>query len=182
MTDDELTGIFDRLSPSDFDRPTSAVVEDEVRETNFDDFVESQFRAIRYAFAASSGDLDPLATISSKTIERVFAADDDETLGAYIDRIAREASTIGANRVFIFRKTVVGKFIADKPLTTDSTEAMQKALDAGETQEAVYWYAQDRETNTTRHGFIAIEGMAALGEVFEAPPQTNIGFSRILGG
>lgn len=179
---DNLSGIFDHLNPSDFERATSAVVEEEPSLATFDAFIDAQIRAIRYAFAASDGDLNPLTTVSSASIERVYAADDDETLGQYIERVAREARAILATRMFTFKRTIVGTFDDDEQHVSDSKEAMQRALDAGTTREAVYWYAEDSATNSVRHGYITIEGIATLGEVFEGQPQRNQLFGRVLGG
>jgi hypothetical protein len=181
---DEFAGIFDHLTPADFERKTSAVAEDKPASDTFDRFVEDQIRSLRYAFAGSDGNLFPLTTIASATVERVYAADDDETLGQYVDRVAREARLISATRVFTFKKTVVGTFQSDEEQRSDSQEAMQEALDAGTTQEAVYWYAEERDGNQfeVRHGFVVIEGLATLGANFEGAPQRNELFSRVLGG
>jgi hypothetical protein len=183
MNEDEFTGIFDSISPDDFATPFATAVDEASRSNgSFDEFVDGQIRAVRYAFAASSGKVDPLATLASPVIERVYAAYDDETLGQYIDRLAREASEMHATWLFIFKKTVVGTFETDDDHTVgvDDPESMQRALDGGTTQAAVYWYAEDRPGEMRRHGFLKISGNS-LGDLVEGDArQTVNAFNRIL--
>lgn len=180
---DEFTGIFDDLNPDDFTRATSAIAEMPRTET-FADFVDDQLRAVRFAFASASGQIDPLATLASRSTERVFSADDDESLGQYVQRLRREAQGIQAEWLFIFKKTIVGTFArGDESTASDSAEAMQEALNDGTTMEAVYWYAEDHSGSepARRHGFLTIVGNH-LGDMIEGDAEQTVNlFNGILG-
>lgn len=182
---DQFTGIFDDLTPEDFTRrTTSAVTELDRIERSFDDFIADMLRAVRFAFASASGEIDPLATLAGGHVERVFAPDDDETVGNFIDRLAREAKVLDAEWLFIYKRTVVGTFQSDDGGSVDGPDAMQSALDAGTTQEAIYWYAEDRSSGESerRHGFLTIVGNHLGDQVEGNSVQTVRAFTRILGG
>jgi hypothetical protein len=184
---DHLSGVFDHLDPADFDRTSSAVYEERRPRhpaDEFDQFVQAQLTAVRYAFASADGDINPVASLASPTVERMFAPEDDELMRNYIDRLAREARTIGARWLFISKRTQVGTVITDEDVRSDSPEAMRLAAEQGQTQEAVYWYAEQRQDTDVerRHGYLTIVGNH-LGELVEFPiDDAPNGFSRILGG
>lgn len=181
---DNIEGIFDDLSPEDFARKTSAVMEDArtQEDRTFDDFINDQLRAVRYAFASADGQVNPLATLANDRIERVFSADDDELLKDFVARLNREAQDMHATWLFIFRTTTVGVFASDTALDADSPEA-KLAVEAEAKHEAIYWYAEDRNSEVTwrRHGFLTIEDNR-LGEVFEGNSMQKMAlFGNILG-
>jgi hypothetical protein len=187
---DNLTGIFDHLDPGDFERTSSAVHEESRRklaDTEFDQFVQTQLRAVRHAFAGADGRMNPIAILTSPTVERMFAPEDDETMGQYIDRLAREAHLIGANWLFISHRTSVGILMtpegADVPVA-DDPKMMAEAVARGEAQEAVYWYAENCSATETlrRHGFLTIVG-THLGQLVEGEADQKVKlFGRILDG
>jgi hypothetical protein len=184
--EDEYTGIFDHLTPADFEITSSAVAEAPNGDRSFDDFVDDQLRALRYAFAAATGQVDPLCTLASPNVERVFAPDDDETLGQYIKRLNREARNLAADWVFIFQRTIVGEWVgpADEAPSPDSNSAMELARANDAIREGVYWHAEDRsgDSPVRRHGYVAISSDNQLGDVFEAnPAQATSPFAWVLG-
>lgn len=183
---DDFTGIFDHLSPDDFNLETSAVDENPgvYRGPHaFSTFVDQQLRAVRLAFAAADGEINPVAVLVSPTVERVFAPDDDETLGQYLDRLSNEARTVGATWFFISKKTVAGVFSSNEHPDVNSPEAMQAAIDEGTAKLNVLWYAERREGDERhhRHGLLEIVGNK-LGQMYEGPAEQGLtAFERVLG-
>ena len=195
---DDLTGIFDDLSPIDF-IATSVVARSPRHDDDFDHFVERQLHAVRYAFAAADGAINPIATLGTDTAEHMFTPEDDESLGQYVWRLRRQARIFGATTLFIFKKTKVGllpqddavvKALEDGALTewarsqglaVDDPEAMRAALELGTQVDAVYWYAvQIGADPRRRHGYITITDKQ-LGPLVEAEATQAVGaFDRIL--
>lgn len=168
---DDITGIFDHLDPADFDQPTSALQEVQRagdRQVSIDEFVDSKLTAVRFAFSASAGKLNPMAFLANPSIERLFGPQPDETLGEMAKRLQREARIIDATQLFFCQITEVGTLIDERnDLAADSTEAMEIARAMSTVKPGVFWYAEDISgDHPIRHtGFLAISG-AALGDAF----------------
>jgi hypothetical protein len=152
---DELTGIFDGLTPADFDVDTTAIASmagcyagAEV----LDGFVEHQLNAVRLAFAMSDGWLFTTAVLAGHEGLRTFVADDDETLHDFVARIRGEAARMRAHWCFMATQTVMGPGGEDGDLG----------------QEAVVWQLTSTEAATAgaMGGFLPIVG-TRLGESFE---------------
>lgn len=183
---DEYNGIFDHLNPDDFVRETSAV--DEVPRVNvgvekFNQFVDEQLRAVRFAYLASDGQINPIAVVASPTVQRMFAPDDDETLGQYLQRLHREANLIGARWLFISKQTLVGSQETPASQMKDVNDP-ESVGDESALTEGVYWYAERREGDERhhRHGIIPeLAGRNVLGEMTEGPQEQTVPmFAKIL--
>lgn len=152
---DGIDGIFDHITPDDFARETSALETIEragIGATAFNAFVDEQVRGIRTSYIASSGNVDPIAIIVSPTIQRVFAADDDESLNDFVARIHREAKQIGAIWTFVGKKTLVGTKLTSGPLPDlNDPEAVDDALAEGILSVGMMWYADRREGELREH-------------------------------
>ncbi len=177
--DDELTGIFNDLTPQDF-TPFSGRVA-------FDDFVTQNINAMRIAWAAADGAVNPVAFLATAGKIDIHTAEDGETLGQYIERVQQEARKMGATWLFVSRKTLVGNYQASSRDTIpDATDpaALEKAIASGLMVEGLFYYAERLEDGQRdcRHGMMRAEG-DRLGELIEGNPhhQTVGFFSNILG-
>lgn len=183
-----LTGIFDHLNPDDFGHETSAL--DETRPPRkFQTFVDNSLNALRVAFAASDGNLNPVAVLASSTVQRMFGPNDDESLADYIVRLANEARIIGAHWVFISTRTegalVEVEYDGTTPLNginniDDMTAVQEQGLD----EEMVYYYAVQvtNDEVTRRQGLLPITASNSLGEIREGAPEQPSLFDAILMG
>jgi hypothetical protein len=183
---DNLNGIFNHLSPADFNQITSAIhaeVQPAPPIDPFAQFVHEQLVAVRYAFAAADGAINPVATLTSSSVQRFFAPEDDESLNQYAARLAREARVVQARWLFISRKTEVGTFVGKEAVAADDPVALATAREQGQTMEAVYWYAERLDGEPTRrHGFLMIVGNH-LGELVEVEAAQVVNLiGGILGG
>ncbi|HRD59548.1 MAG TPA: hypothetical protein PLZ93_00685 [Nocardioides sp.] len=167
---DEVSGIFDDLSPDDF----AGIRSLQVRPGSFDDFVEDQVAALRIAYLSSDGEMNPVAVLGQGTSAWLHAPDEDETLGAYFARLETEARRIGATRFFISRKTHVGSAPVEHPDLPDVADAgmIREVLESGGLVEGVYYFAarRDGEEREYRHGIMKAHGNR-LGEVVEGSPD-----------
>ncbi len=186
MNEKDIQHFFENLTPGDFFPRPATVTELPVQPgRDFDTFVQDQLRTVRYAFASADGEVNPLATLASKNVERVYAAEDEETLGAWADRLTMEGLTIGATWLFIFKKTLVGTFKTDvSDDTISEAQAIQMMMNEGAAKEALYWYAADKESGSRVHGYLDInEDGKTLGDVTmgDAARVDNV-FARIMKG
>ena len=175
--DDELTGIFDNLTPEDFTPFRGRIA--------FDKFVAENIETTRTSWLAADGHINPIAVLATPAERWTFAPTDDETLGEYVERLRGEAKRLGASWLFISRKTLVGTYLVDGDSVPDASdpEAIQKAIESGLMVEGVFYFAERVEgaERDSRHGLMRPEG-ERLGEVVEGNPnhQSASFFSRIL--
>jgi hypothetical protein len=181
---DDITGIFDHLTPEDFFDPDTSAQRIPLDPTcSFDTFVMEQLTLLRYAFAASDGHINPITVLANDHFAIVYQANDDENLGQYITRMNGEAQKIGARWTFFYKRTLIARQAPGNDINVGDASLMSQALKSGDTQEAVYWYAarNDDDDPPMRHGYAAIDD-AKLGEVSEGPQQPNDLLNKILGG
>lgn len=187
---DEYTGIFDSITPQDFILESTAVSETERANHGadaFNAFVDEQMRAVRTAFMASEGNLQPIALLANQTTQRAFTPDDEETVGEFIKRLNREAKHMGAMWTFYACKTLVQTEQVDPSELTDATDRdeVQAAIAAGTMAPGVLWYAERREGDEEhrRQGVMKEVGPGKLGPSEEASALQTLGaLSLILGG
>ena len=158
---DELTGIFDGLSPADFVVESTAIASLDgcyAGSAILDGFVEHQLNAVRLALAMSDGWLFTTAVLAGRQGLRTFVADDDETLDDFVSRVRGEAARMQAHWCFMATQTLMGP----RAGSADSFE------DGDTGQEAVVWQltATEAETAGAMGGFMPIDG-TRLGESFE---------------
>lgn len=188
---DNLRGIFDNLTPDMFITETSAIDESEGvyrGSVAFNASVDERLRGIRAAFATSYGQVNPLAVLTNATTQRVFTPQQDENLGQFLERLKREARSMGAHWFFLAKKNVVAVVWEEledtderHDVTSKASELMAKAAGV-EPEVGILWYAESREGNERvhRHGALRIEGNK-LGEATEGDGQQTHGvFSLIL--
>lgn len=180
MNDDDITGIFDHLTPDDFIITDLSGAKIPLPDgCSFDEFVDIQITLLKYAFAACDGEINPLTILAVGDQSIVYQAADDESLGQYITRMAGEARRLKARWVFFYKKTLVAKAVGDATVGDDSL--MQQAMKQGDAWEAMYWYAaQNDDTPPMRHGYVSIDNQR-LGKAIEAPTQENELLGQILG-
>jgi hypothetical protein len=153
---DELTGIFDALTPDDFVTESTAIASMAgcyAGADVLDGFVEHQLNAVRLAFAMSDGWLFTTAVLAGRDGLRTFVADDDETLRDFVGRVRDEAARMRAHWCFIATQTLIGP--------------------GDEGQEAVVWQMTSTEPETAGAigGFMPIDG-TRLGESYESQLAT----------
>jgi len=182
---DDLTGIFDHLTPDDFKVTTSAISTLNLSNPRtMDEFIKRGINSVRTAFSLTNGELDPMGILASQTIERTFTPEEDETLGQYIDRLAREARHISAGYAFVALVTLVGTYRSDANLNANSEEAVKAAEDAGTLTQGVYWFAEKRDASgrAARQGYLVITAPGKLGDSIESEARQESKLSRILSG
>ena len=152
---DDFDGVFDNLSPNDFDR-TSARHVAVLKPQTFKEFVTAGLETLRYAYHAADGLPNPVAVMVGPAGRRLYTPDDDENLGQYIARLGREARTHQVTRLFTAWLTEGGfcQGTADSQRAADSTEMLDSVRDAGAMQEVLYWYAQDGKE--IQHGIMLV--------------------------
>lgn len=160
---DELSGIFDQLTPEDFVVPSTAIASmpgcyegPDV----LDGFVEHQLNAVRLAFAMADGWLTTTAVLAGPEGLRTFVADDEERLEDFLTRVRSEASRMQAHWCFLATQTVMGP----------------------DAREAVVWHLTSTEPETAGAvaGFLPIEG-DRLGESHETRLATPVAWADVLG-
>lgn len=187
---DEFAGIFDDVTPDMFIAETSAVHEDEgsfVGTAMFNTVVDEALRGVRTAFASSFGQINPTAMLANATTRRFFAPEQDENLGQFLERLKREAMTMGAHWFFLAKRNVVAVWYEEDEEAerhdTGSDDAMRTAaMHGSEPEMGVLWYAERREGGEThhRHGVLKIEGHK-ITDATEGDDKQTIGvFSLIL--
>lgn len=173
---DDLDGIFDDLRPEDFESNTTAFAE--LSRTNkgleaFNTFVDEQLRAVQMMYAASRGDLYPVALLANTEIQRMYLADDNETVQNYLDRLHEEAVAMNAIWFFFSRASAVSSELVSRDEMTDATMTdpdeikKQTGLAPG-----MFWYAERCEDeHTKRMGIFFDNGKGTLERPIEAPSQ-----------
>lgn len=177
--DDEFSGIFDNLNPNDF----SGVASTPVRYEAFEDFVDHNVRSVRVAFLAVDGNqLNPIAILQTEDTEWMYAPEDDETMGEYLERLRGEARRLNAIRFFISRTTKVGVLPADVDVDAADPVTAQDMLAKDKLTDGVLFFAMERAGNTiaTTHG-IMVAYANRLGEAQRGDDDQTVAlFARIL--
>ena len=160
---DELTGIFDGLTPDDFATETTAIasmVGCYAGPDILDGFVQHQLNAVRLAFTMSDGWLVTTAVLAGREGLRTFVADDDETLHDFVARARREAVRLRAHWCFFATQTQMG------PLAQDDEPGL----------EAVVWQVTSTEPGTagSTGGFMPILGNRLM-ESYESELAPGVG-------
>lgn len=189
MNDDELTGIFDDLTPDDFIRTTTARIETHLPGSPnqgaeaFAKFVQHNVDTVRSSSIHANGnDINPVAVLANASTQWIFAPLPEENMGQYIQRLHDEAVNLNATWVFISRQTMVAA--TDEDVDTTDPESIQAALDRGLMKKGVIFFAQRHEGDEWehRHGMMHLEDGGLGPAVFGDPNQTVSYFARILSG
>lgn len=191
MTDDELTGIFDEITPEDFVRKTSAKIETHLPGSPnqgpeaFAKFVEHNIEVVRSsALHAGNNDINPVAVLANASNQWIFSPTPEENMGQYIQRLHDEAVQLDATWVFISRQTMVAAGPAIDPPDTNDQAAVQQALKDGILKKGVIFFAQRHEGDEWehRHGMMQGEGTGLGPAVYGDESQPVNYFARILKG
>lgn len=179
---DEYEGIFENATVADFERSTSAKIELAQAGQGveaFDRFVDEQLRAVRMAWIAAETYMQPLVLLANGKQQRVFTADDDETLGQFVQRMHREAVAMEATWVFVAKRTMVANLghalEVEHDTDVNDRDEYEKAVAAGLVRLGAMWYAERREGDERdhRHGQMQDEE-GTLGEMHEGARNQGI--------
>lgn len=159
---DEISEAFRDVSVADFVRPTSAVAEQaygndftEVTRgvTHWNNFVDGLLLVSRSS-AAKPGEFQPWAVLHSPTVQRTFVPDGDETVTQFATRLKREAEDMQATWFFTAILSCGRAYNSeDSPpnIDPDNEDELQEALDRGEIEVAICWYAEMHEKSKQQH-------------------------------
>ena len=180
---DPLDGIFDDITPEDFMSAPTPIAKRSIDEFDFQTFLSSCVQASEFSFYAADGRPQPMAVLAAPGGQFTYRPDPGESLGAYIQRLTREARLNGAYAMFMMKLTMVATRLTDPGEAPDvtSTEAMAEASDR---TPGLYFYAESPEREVT-HGFWRIEGERAAAKLhsfiaIEGTHQPNETLSGIL--
>lgn len=150
---DEFDGIFDDLTPQDF-APLSTVTFP-AESTHFDELVTARLEAVRLAYTPGES-LSHAVLSNGKEVRQLAPDGDDETMGEFLQRLARNARNMHAHSFFFCR-------IIDASATVEISGF------------CVLWIAHhlDNGEQILRTGFIPIEN-DQLGEVGEATMNAEL--------
>lgn len=176
--DNELKGIFDNLKAEDFAQETTAIqeVSHPGGSQTFDDFVAEQTRSLQIAYAAATGAINPVAVLATKATQRMFLPTEEETLGAYIERLHTEAARMKATRLFIARKTLVAARLIPEDQVQDvaSEDMIKDAHERGILEPGVVWYAEHYQDGGRLHRVgVMFDNDGKLDRPSEAPPSSD---------
>jgi hypothetical protein len=180
---DEFTGIFDDLTPEDFELSTSAFADvhwdQEGGEKAFNEFVATQITTLRTTFSAAEGRIQSLAVLANPNRMRSFLPEDDENLGQYLERLGREAEKMRATWFFISRVTMVGSVTSVDPIMFDAGD--HQAESAPKVERGVIWFAARREYDGRGHrqGIMTAVGNH-LGKMIEGTPDQTFGIFEVV--
>jgi hypothetical protein len=185
---DEIGEAFKNVSVQDFVRDTSAIAEqrygDDFKESTrgdvaFDRFVDGCILTSRTA-AARPGDFRPWSVLHNAEMQRTFTPDDDETIVDYAHRLHREAKAMNATWFFTAIMSCGRAYNSDEPpdpVDANDPEQLQAALERGELEVCICWYAEKREEEEGRHraGIIGFtdDGYPSTGIEGDIDPDKN---------
>ncbi|NUS02073.1 MAG: hypothetical protein HOV97_05860 [Nonomuraea sp.] len=186
----EFIGIFDEISPDMFIVETSAIDEIEGNfrgATAFNASVDERLRGIKAAFASSFGKINPIAILTNATTQRVFVPQQDENLGQFLERMQREARTMGAHWFFFAKKNTFAVYYPEDDdeeiYDVGSDAARERAARSGsDLSVGILWYAERREGEEVhhRHGALEVEGHKVTKATEGDGDQTLGVFSTVL--
>jgi len=126
------------VSADDFDR--SSAIDTLPMETDFHGFREVNIATAAEVFHDHNGEVDPIIVLANETEQRVFEADDDETMLDLFRRMHREAERMEATMVFVAMRL----YAARRVLSIDGldSDAIRAAVERGDLVEHYSWYAE----------------------------------------
>lgn len=144
----EIHQFFADLTPDQFTANTSFFVRPLPAGTCFDGFLSEHLQVTRIAFASCDGGIFPIAALGTGKNVYYFKAEDNETLGEFIERVSTFARVHQSRWCYIFKRA--------------------SASYQGEERSGLYWMAGHRKGTAVyyRHGYFEIEGQT-LGSCIE---------------
>lgn len=144
-SNDPFEGIFDNILPEDFMYDSTAITE-RPSTAELGPFMAEQLYTTRCVYAASQGDMLPIAVVSSAATTRFLVKEEGEEHVEWYERLAQEARAIGATRTFV---AFVGTGIAldandERVKAIHNQEDLNRAIQDNPdiAQEMMYWYLQ----------------------------------------
>lgn len=172
---DDLTGVFDHLTPDDFAQSSVRYTTLQQSTPDFNAWVDEQIQTTRVAWLAADGLMNPFAvmrTTDGRTL--LLSPDDDETIGNWIARLGREAQKNRVTWFFTVVKTVGGVYTTEALQDIDAPLAIEEAQKRSALKPILFFHGERRNDpnlpDARRHGLIPIDD-TVLGEVFNAPPE-----------
>lgn len=160
MTDDQISKAFKNVAPGDITELGEHFFEHNPGPEEFEQFIDRHLYSVRYGFVAADGVINPVCALSDGRTERLFAAEDDETLRGLLERMATMAQATGSTRFFFSRLIPTTMTAPEAPQPTDSDPRWRASL---------LWFAEDRATATRNQGSMAVVDRVVLGENEPAP-------------
>lgn len=192
MTDDEIAQAFETISVEDFLRDTSAMgtikyTPEQERFTtgrnNFMGFVDAQI--LRCHERAEGPGFHAFSTLHSRSEQRHYHPDDDETAPQYAKRLAREAQEMHATWFFTAMLAPGRAYDPDQgeppDIDPDDPEQLQEALASGLVHLSICWFAESTDDNLIRSGIIILDDGKPVHSVEgQIDPEANP-FQYVLG-
>jgi len=173
---------IENVTADDFDR-TSAISE-LPPEPDFVAFRDYHIRRAEKLFESNRGEVDPMIALGNENEQRIFEADDDETMMDMFLRLQREATRMEATMVFIAMRLYASHGVLD--INGLDGDEIRTAVAEGKLQESYCWYAEQ----TTNDGPQRASGIwqilanvpegDTLGERTDGHPQVAPLFHMIL--
>lgn len=180
---EEFHKFIQEVSANDFDR--SSAVEILPPEHNFEAFKKSNMEDAARHFIENEGQVDPIVVLANDAEQRVFEADDDETMRDLFNRMQREAQRMYATMTFVAMRL----YAAHGALNINGLDGdeIRAAVARGDLSEHYAWYAEQR----TPDGPHRVSGIwqiltllpderEALGEHTDGHPEVAPLFHQIL--
>lgn len=186
---DEFTGIFDNLTPGDFDRETSAIDTSVLDTGTLGDTFNTWLQPlidITWQKALQDDHLDAFAVLASDNTQRIFSSDADETVDHWAARLHREAVNMQATWFFLAMTSPARSFQDgdDVAHISPTTEQIEAALDAGVLDLAVCWVAvrDDSAGSEKLAGMIRLNEMGLPLDMVRGEFTADNPFAGVLGG
>ena len=187
MTDslmDEFDRFLENVRPQDFDRTSAVVVipQGYAGPAGFNRFVQRHLHDAERTFVERDGKVEPLLWLANAREERVFEADDDETIKDMFTRLHREAARMNATMVFIAMLLHAARQALPELDGLDSA-AIRAAIKRGELRPFYGWYAEHRHGDNDpdrRSGLWELTEDGELGEREDGQPDYAPLFHSVL--
>jgi hypothetical protein len=188
---DDLTNVFNHLTPEDFVRDTSASGTQSHPEAlrnlglnqgpiGYNLFVDLWLTECRRR-AGTEDDFAPFAVLANADIERYFEGEDDEVPADFAGRLHREAKQMNAARMFVAMVAPARAVYKDdeppQPISGEDIDAIQQALMTGDLDLCICWTSSlvADGTRIDRAGIMYLDDDGQIGQEIEAPvnPDTD---------
>lgn len=171
------------VSADDFDR--SSAVDVLPLDYDFETFRQLNIASAAQLFHDHAGEVDPIVVLANANEQRVFEADDDETMLDLFQRMHREAERMGATMAFVAMRLYAARRVLD--ISGLDGDEIRAAVERGDLAEHYSWYAEQ----STPDGPNRLSGVweiitttdgDALGERTDGRPELAPLFHQILNG
>lgn len=179
--ENEISSLFENLSVADFERATSAHKEVAYTEAqkdklnagvaNWNRFVDTLIVTSRTS--CRQDEFEPFAVLHNPEVRRHYTPDADETVIDYRRRLGREAAEMKATWFFTAMMAPGRAYDPDEgtpeAVNPDDPAELADALDSGDLEVCICWYAEMRENGLVRRraGIIRVDEEGNAGKAVE---------------